>query len=71
MQQRNDPKAKEEGRPAGPAREPLSDEARRLRQQSRDALDNVREGLERPIDDSPDRPAPDRVRAPRKGPGTG
>ncbi|HSX91302.1 MAG TPA: hypothetical protein VLG41_00170 [Hydrogenophaga sp.] len=53
--------------PAASTREPQSDEARRLRQQSRDALDNVREGHERAIDDSPARPSPDRVRAPGKG----
>lgn len=54
--------------PKPSAREPQSEGARRLRQQSRDALDNVREGHERPMDDSPARPSPDRVGAPRKGP---
>ncbi len=53
--------------PGGAAREPQGDEARRLKQQSKDALDNVREGHGRAIDDSPARPSPDRVKAPDKG----
>jgi len=41
---------------SAPAPEPQDGEARRLKAQSEAAIENVREGFERPIDDTPARP---------------